>query len=214
MSVSLQSGSRPPYVVFEVRALEDRNATIAKGCRIDRDVDFVIIRQVGSKDTAEMEAKVWLETLDKDPNMQPEWVDKFKDAYQRWKAGQEPAVDGVPVSQWPAINKAQASLLLAAQIRTVEDLAAANEAALARVGIGARELQNKAKEFLRVANDTGKAAEELAVLRARAAGQDETIATLRQQLAALAAKVDGMTAHNEDQAVARALAASSSPNFM
>ena len=194
MNVSLQSGQRPPYVIFETRAVEDRDATIAKGRRIDREVDWVVVRQPGSKDTFEQEAAVWLGTLDKDVNMLPAWVAAYKDEYARWKNGQEPVANGTHINQWPAVNKSQASLILAANLRTVEDLATANEASLARIGIGARELQTKARDFLKVANDTGVAAEELSALRARTTGQEETIKRQAEQLAALTAKVEALAA--------------------
>ena len=212
MNVSLQGGSRPPIVIFETRAVEDRDATIAKGRRIERDADWVVVRQPGSKDTFEQEAKVWLETLDKDTNMLPAWTAAYKEEYARWKNGQEPTVTGTHINSWPAVNKSQASLILAADLRTVEDLAAANEASLARIGIGSRELQNKARDFLKVANDTGKAAEELSALRAKSDGQADLIKQQAEKLAALAAKVEALTAMAP--AAREAIPAESEPSFL
>ena len=195
MTVSLfQDNARPPYVIFETRSMEDRDASIAKGCRIDREVDWVTIRQVGAKDTVEKEVSVWLETLDKDPYLKPEWVAGYKNAYKAWKEGHEPTPDGTHVSQWPAINKAQASLLIAADIRTVQDLAVANEPALARVGLGARELQQKAQKWLKVAGDTGKAAEELTAMQAKAQAQESRIQSQDVRIAELTKSVEGLTA--------------------
>ena len=211
MDVSLQGGSRPPIVIFETRAMEDRNATIAKGRRIDREVDWAILRQPGSKDTSEQEAATWLDMLDKNPNMQKAWVAAYKEEYARWKNGQESTVTGTHINSWPAINKSQASLILAADLRTVEDLAAANEASLARIGIGSRELQNKARDFLKVANDTGKAAEELSALRAKSDGQENLIKQQAEKLAALEAKVEALTAIVP--AAREAIPAESEPSF-
>ena len=180
MSVSLQGGNRPPYVTFEERSIEDRAQSIAKGRRVDRAVDWAILRQSGSKDNVEVEASVWLAGLDKDPNMVPLWADKFKADYERWKKGQEATPDGTHVSQWPAISKAEATTLIACNVRTVEDLASANEPTLVRIGIGARNLQNKAKEWLKVADGTGRAAEELAALRARVMAQDDQLESMRK----------------------------------
>lgn len=155
-----------------------------------RSVDFAIIRPIGSKDTVEVEALIWLETLDKDPNMLPEWAAKFKSMYALWKAGQEPTPDGTHVTQWPAISKAQAQLLISADIRTVEDLAQANEQGLVRVGMGSRELQNKARAWLESAKDTGRAAEELITLRAQNKANEDKIKSQDEVIARLVANVE------------------------
>ena len=64
MSIALMP-QRPPYVTFEQRAVEDRNASIAAGGMVMRDVDFVIVRQVGSKNTLEKDAAEWLADLER-----------------------------------------------------------------------------------------------------------------------------------------------------
>lgn len=189
MSVQLQQGARPPYVEFREDSAEDRAASEKEGKLVMKSVNTVIIRQVGSKDSVEKNAEEWLANLRHNPNMDPAWIPSFNAKYAMWKEGTDPVADGTHVKLWPAISKAQAEMLLAANIRTVEDLAVANEPSLQRVGIGARELQQKAKAWIDSVNGPGKASAELESLRTKTRMQDEMIAQLQTQMAELAARV-------------------------
>lgn len=184
---------RPPYVQFEQRAVEDRNATIKAGGLVMRDVDYVIVMQVGSKDTAEKEALDWLNDLDRlaqNGNYPIEWAQHFRRQYESWKAGHEVPELGLSVRQWPSLSKAQAENLLAAGVRTVEDVATMNEQTMQRVGMGARELQRKARAYVD-SRETNKAAEQIAALQAEVENRDATITSLEQRLAKLEAAAEG-----------------------
>ena len=180
---------RPPFVTFEQRAIEDRNATIAAGGLVMRDVDYVIVRQVGCKDTVEKEAEGWLVDIEKaamQGTYPGEWVRHFREKYQAFKAGQAEPELGLSVRQWPSLSKAQAENLIAAGVRTVEDVAAMNEPTMQRVGMGARELKQKAKAYLE-SRDANKAAEQITALQAQLNDRDTRIETLETRLAALEA---------------------------
>lgn len=184
---------RPPYVQFEQRAVEDRNATIKAGGLVMRDVDYVIVMQVGSKDTAEKEALDWLNDLNRlaqNGNYPIEWAQHFRRQYESWKAGHEVPELGLSVRQWPSLSKAQAENLLAAGVRTVEDVATMNEQTMQRVGMGARELQRKARAYVD-SRETNKAAEQIAALQAEVENRDATITGLEQRLAKLEAAAEG-----------------------
>lgn len=190
MAVSLQAGARPPYVEFVERTFEDRAATIAQGAFVSRSEDYVIVRQVGSKDTFEKNAKEWLDSLSKDVNMAPEWAAHFRSQYKAYKEGHEITPDGIHVKTWPLINRSQADNLIRANIRTVEDLARASEQALMAVGIGARELQHKAVAFLETASNSGKSAEELVALRNTVSQQADMLAAMRATIQRMETKLD------------------------
>ena len=192
MNISLMP-QRPPYVQFEQRAVEDRNATIKAGGLVMRDVDYAIVMQVGSKDTAEKEALDWLNDLDRlaqNGNYPIEWAQHFRRQYESWKAGHEVPELGLSVRQWPSLSKAQAENLLAAGVRTVEDVATMNEQTMQRVGMGARELQRKARAYVD-SRETNKAAEQIAALQADLENRDATITSLEQRLAKLEAAAEG-----------------------
>ena len=72
---------------------------------------------------------------------------------------------------------AQVKAILDANVRTVEDLAVANESTLAAIGMGARSLKEKAQAWLDSASSTGKTAEELDELRKQVAGLNKQLET-------------------------------------
>lgn len=178
MSVSLMQAGRPPYVKFEERSFEDRAESQKAGRMIMKSVDFVIIRQTGSKDTVEKDAQEWLATLKNNTDMHPDWVTQFHRQYEAYKSGQEITPIGTHVKTWPLISKSQCDMLLNANLRTVEDVAGANEDSLRHVGIGARELQQKARAWLESASANGKGAQELVAQRVIIDDQNEKIAAL------------------------------------
>jgi polyhydroxyalkanoate synthesis regulator phasin len=181
---------RPPFVTFEQRAVEDRNASIAAGGLVMRDVDYVIVRQVGSKDTVEKLADEWLNDLDRlvqNGTYPAEWARHFREKYMAFKAGQSEPELGLSVRQWPSLSKAQAENCIAAGVRTVEDVANMNEPTMQRVGMGARELKAKAKTYIE-SRDANKAAEQITALRAELDNKNTRIETLEQRLSALEAQ--------------------------
>lgn len=188
MNIALMP-QRPPYVVFEQRAVEDRNASIQSGGLKMRDVDYVVVRQQGSRDTVEKDALEWLANIDQlaqTGNYPAEWARHFRDKYHAWKAGQAEPELGLSVRHWPSLSKAQAENLIAAGVRTVEDVAAMNEPTMQKVGMGARELKHKAQAYID-SRDANKAAEQITALKAEIENRDARLAALESQIAELAA---------------------------
>jgi uncharacterized coiled-coil protein SlyX len=192
---------RPPYVEFETRVQEDRAQTIAVGSFVGKDVDFAIIRAIGAKDAVEKEVGVWLpqiKALAQQGDWPREWVKFYEEQYAAYKEGNnaDAIVNGTHVKNWTALSPAQLQMLIAARILTVEDVAAANEETLARIGMGARGLKQRAQAWL---DSRNSGAEELAMLREKTANQDETIETLRGQVAQLVARLDKLEPEPEDE---------------
>ena len=186
---------RPPYVEFETRAEEDRQATIEAGHYVAKDVDYAIIRAIGAKDAVEKPALEWLGHIEKmaaTSRYNREWAKFFREQYNEWKAGHETAPNGFHVKNWPAISPAQRDMLVAARILTVEDLAAANEETLQRIGIGARGLKHRAQAWLDTVQNT-KSSEELSMLREKAGNQDAQIAQLTETVQNLMAQLENLT---------------------
>lgn len=96
----------------------------------------------------------------------PVW-EAIRPYYDAWKRGQDAPINGIPLDAAPFATKQLVEILARVHIRSVEDLANAEDAALARLNIpGIRTTQQKAKAFLDAqANLTGVASE-LATLRA------------------------------------------------
>ncbi len=194
MSVQLMQQGRPPFVRFEQRTEEDRDATIAAGHLVQRDVDFVLILTAGSKDTLEKPAKDWLancKLLAQKGKWPKEWIDAHSKMYEDFKAGLEVTPLGFSVRQWGGISKAQAENLIMIGVYTVEDLAAANEQTLARIGMGGRFLKEKAQAWMDA--NKGNAGEELAALRAELNTAVQTISTMQGKIKELEADKEGKT---------------------
>lgn len=188
---------RPPYVVFEVQAEEDRDASIAAGHYVAKDVVYAIVTPQGSKDRIPRQVDEWFANLTqqvKENRFPAQWLQHFQASYTAWKEGNEMPLHGTPIVAWPVLSPAQVKSLLAGHIKTVEDLAAANEEALSRAGLGSRALKQRAIDWLASARDTGKLSEEMASLRTKNKDLEQTNIDLRAQLQQLAAKVETLSA--------------------
>jgi hypothetical protein len=190
MSISLMQQGRPPYVRFENRAEEDRDATIKAQRLTMKDVNYAIIHSVGSKDTTEKPAEEWLAHCDlmaSKGKWPAEWAAAHRKMFNDWLSGLEVVPVGFPVRQWAAITKAQAENLTLAGVLTVEDLAAANEQTLGKIGMGARQLKEKAQAYMD--STKGNVGEELAALRAQVSDLMQSVGRLTEQKAELEAQL-------------------------
>lgn len=144
----------PPFVRFESKSQERRDAN---GNAFFVAVDFVIITPVGTKDEHEKPVEDWfkylaqLERMDRWPK---KWTISYREAYEAWKKGEELPREGTPIANWPVATKAQVEILKAVRVYTVEDMAAANEETMTRIGMGGRSLKQMAQNWLVAQNDT------------------------------------------------------------
>ena len=188
--------ARPPYVTFEVKAVEDRQGSIDAGHYVSKDVDFAFVTPQGSKDRIERVVTDWFENLElqvQSERFPRAWLNAYKDSYKAWKEGREIPLNGTAILTWPVLSPSQAKALVDAGIRTVEDLAEANEEGLSRVGMGARALKDKAIAWVKQASGNGKATEELVALKVRAEQAEASNKELQAQLTKLAAEVAALT---------------------
>jgi hypothetical protein len=71
-------------------------------------------------------------------------VDLYQQALENYKQSRETPEQGIAIKDWPGASPAQIKTLLDINVRTVEELAAANEETLMRIGMGGRALKQKA----------------------------------------------------------------------
>lgn len=177
----------PPYVMFETRAVEDRDESIKQGKAMSKDVEYALITPMGSKDRVERVVSEWFEMLEKevqDGRFPKAWLDGFKQSYTAWKNDQEVPLEGTSIKQWTYLSPAQVKNLLVWHIRTVEEVANANEETIRRIGMGGYSIVQAAKDYLAMTNDPkNKTVSELAALRV-------TVETLTTANKALQAKFD------------------------
>jgi len=189
--------SRPPYVTFELRAEEDRDASIAAGCYTAKDVAYAIVTPQGSKDRIERVVEDWFSTLEqqsREGRIPVEWLQSYRRMYKSWQEGNEIPLEGTDIRNWPAVSPAQVKMLGEARIRTVEDLATANEETLNRLGMGGRALKARAIEWLGAAKGTGVAAEAAAALKVENADLRARNEELETRLARLERMLEPQTA--------------------
>lgn len=191
MSVSMQ-GEKPPYVRFEYVAVEDRAASIREGRMISKDVAHAYIMPAGTRDERVKNAEEWLTDMRTqsekfaDKAYLGQWYTHFKRCYEEWQKGNEMPESGTPIRTCLMFKPSEIQAILAANIRTLEDLASANEQAMGYLGIGGRLLQQRAREIM-VQSKNGASAEQITALKVE-------IDALRQQLEDSNAKVAAMQA--------------------
>lgn len=191
----MQGQDRPAYVVFELQAEEDRAASEAAGHYVSKDVEYAIVTPPGSKDRIPRRVDEWFPQLDQqaaEERLPHAWVESYKARYKAWKQGVETPLHGTPVSNWPVVSPAQVKSLQAAHLLTIEDLADANEEALARLGMGGRSLKQRALEWLAASRDVGKVSEELAAQKLRNKELTEIVEAQGKQLTELSSQLKSL----------------------
>lgn len=107
--------------------------------------------------------------------------ERWPKEYAAFKRGEEAPLEGTPLRDWPPLTAGRVRELAHFNILTVEQLAEVGDNHLQNLGMGARELREKAKKFLEVAR-TGTGP--LLRLMERADRAEEKVALLESQLAA------------------------------
>ena len=179
---------RPAYVRFEALAVEDKPASLKAGHYIAKDVEYALITPPYSKDIFKIKVQQWKDNMRQDVangRLPEQWMDMYLNAYKKWKEGQDVPLNGTPIKGWGVISPAQQETLIRMSILTVEDLAAANEEGMRRIGMGALELKNKAKGWLAQLNDKGPLTQEISAVRAENDLLKASVASLQKQVEGL-----------------------------
>jgi hypothetical protein len=115
----------------------------------------------------------------------------LKSYYDSWKSGQSAPIDGTPLAAWPGATPQLVKALTPCNIRSVEDLAEMEDAAIARVSIpGLRDKQKQAKAFLEAKATTAGVSAELVELRDKLESRDREVQELRELIEKFAIKKD------------------------
>jgi hypothetical protein len=191
---------RPAYVRFERRVIEDKAASLQQGRYVAKDIDFALVTPPYSKDCVEYKVTQWMENVRKnvrDERIPKGWMDQWFDMYEKWKNGQEMPLNGTPIRGWGVISPAQQEMLIRMNCMTIEDLAAANDEGIRRIGIGAIELKNKAKAWLGSMKDHGAVTIEVSALKQENEILKASLDHLQKQIEALKAAIPVQPTHGE-----------------
>ena len=184
-----------PYVIFEYRPVEDREASLASGHYIAKDVAYAIITPAGSRDRVEKVAEDWIRDMEegvRQERIPQSWPRLYREALVGWTKNQQNPEFGTPIRDWAGASPAQVKMLLEVGLVSVEHVAEMTEEALSRIGMGGRALKSKAQAWLDSAKGIGQTAGELEALRqanadliARAEAAEAASKSLETRLAAL-----------------------------
>ncbi len=198
---------RPPFVSFEMRAVEDRAASIREGHLVLRDVPFICLIPHGSEGRTKIEQQYgeWLAKIKtvrgdvrasgagsdtpamSESRFPSSWIERIEKAFEAWRAGVTLDIEGTPLRNWPVITRSQLANCESLHLYAIEDLATAADDAIERLGMGGRALQARARDWLQASsNDTAPLMAELDQLRVRITDLEAERDELKAQLSARA----------------------------
>ena len=79
---------------------------------------------------------------------------RYPRAWAEYQRGEVQGLSGTPLEQWPQITRSQVKEAKYFECHTVEQLATLNDAACQRLGMGFRELREKAKAYLNLSTES------------------------------------------------------------
>lgn len=172
-----------PFVRFESAVVEKKDAA---GHSIFDPVYYAYITPAGSNGKNEVMkvADEWLRelrtkgqtrgTFDDNAHEYERWYERFKQAFEQFKAGEEMTALGTVLRSCPAFTKVEIAQAQSCRILTVEDLASCNEEALQHMGMGGRAMKLKAQKYLED-KASGSLAQENEALRLRISDLEEKV---------------------------------------
>jgi hypothetical protein len=165
------------HVVFYSKPVYQEFASKQAGSPIFKDMDFVRIHTPGNQLNI-----IDRMAVDEDKKRFPlHW------AHYKEVKGDAETVVGTPVSEWSMLSRSQAEILRGMKFFSVEQIAGASDEAINKIGMNvgfsAVDLRNKARNFLKVAQDSATAEKQEDELKKR----DAEIAEMKEQIEKLLA---------------------------
>lgn len=164
---------------FYVDTILDEPASARAGRQIYKDVERIEITMPGNP--------LYIPVF----TVSNEHIQRWPEQYKAFKENREPALDGTPLEEWPAMSRSHIAELKFLGIRTIEDVAELDDHALQRIGRGAHNIKARAIAFLddtarnEIVEKTAKANESLQseneVLRLRVEEMGKQLNQLQSQ---------------------------------
>ena len=173
----MQEQNRPqqPIIEFYADAKHDAFASEQEGRPIFVDIEMIRIRYPADRQrTLVRPAHAEVEKV---RGKVVTYAMKHNEEYKRFKAGLAPVVNGLPLTEVPFLTEAQRRMLRALDVYTAEQLAALEGNSLKNIGMGGRELKDKAKAYLDNAAGTADVVRQAAEI-ARLSAEVERLRTL------------------------------------
>jgi hypothetical protein len=165
------------YVQFYVKAVMNNFKSAEAGRPIFDEKDFIRIIVPGDRNTV-------VDTV-----VSPEYAHRFRSRYEAFKRNQAMPITGTPLSVWPHISVGMVAELAAAHVTTVEQLADLPDN-LAQRFMGINSLREKAKVFLKAAEDGAASSK----LQMELEQRDNEIEVMKRQMAEMQVALAAVTA--------------------
>jgi hypothetical protein len=156
MALGAKSAGITPF--FKTIAFKDERESLKAGRPIFVDVEVCEIRFAGSKDSTVQPSHMmshWEVDEETGEQVQLTYAERFSRQYQQFKLKQQQTKSGTPLDYVPFLTDARRSELRAHNIYTIEALAELDGQSLKNLGIGGRDLKNKAMEYLASSSHDG-----------------------------------------------------------
>jgi hypothetical protein len=157
MALGAKSAGITPF--FKTMHFENVRESLKAGRPIYEDVEVCEIRIAGTKDStvqpSHMISPSWEVDEDTGEQRQLTYAERFPRQYQQFKAKQQQTKSGTPLDYVPFLTDARRAELRAQNIYTIEALAELDGQPLKNLGIGGRDLKNKAVEYLASSSHDG-----------------------------------------------------------
>lgn len=170
------------HVEFYMQATEDPNQTRLQNRPIFIDQEFVKIQVAGDPKNTIIAPAHYQSRRNPETGLGMSYAEQFPEHYRFFKdnADQQQGA-GTPLTEVPWVTAARRAELKHFKVYTVEGLASLDGSLLDRLGMGGRELKNKAQAWL----DAAAGGVGSSVLAAELEARDLLIASLRADLEAL-----------------------------
>lgn len=189
MQTNIRNTDAVLLVQFRNHAILNEAKTAAEGRPIYDDMEVCEIRGPGSRNTT-VQPALAQSHWDEDPHTglqrRVTYAERFSRQYTQFKAQQTQTVRGTPLDHVPFLTEARRAELRALNIYTAEQLAEVDGQELKNLGVGGRDMKNRAIEYIAEAKTHAPSAQlvvELDAMRAKLATLEEDNAALKQRAA-------------------------------
>lgn len=173
------------HVTFFLQGRPDPKASREAGRPMFRDVEMCRIRFSGDRKKELVAPAHEPFQMRREDGQHMTYAERYPDHYAAFLKNKADAITGTPVSMLPGLTPSKVRELEASNIVTVEALAALPDRVIGKMGMGARELVERAKGFLDNARDNAATD----AIRAENAELRERMARLEAMLSAPAAEL-------------------------
>ena len=162
-------------VIFKNAAIPNDAKTAAEGRPVFDDMEVCEIRAPGSRNTTVQPATAvshWITDPITGGQTKLTYAERFRRQYRQFKEAQHQTIAGTPLDYAPFLTEARRAELRALNVYTIDQLAGIDGQELKNLGVGGRDMKNRAIEYLEEAKTKSvhtRLAQENEALRARLA---------------------------------------------